>query len=55
MFFGRTDAEAEAPIFWSPRASQFIGKDWCRERLKVGEEWDDRVQDVWMAKTNTIL
>ena len=28
IFIGRTDAEAEAPILWSPDAkSQFTGKD----------------------------
>ena len=28
VFFGRTDAEAEAPILWPPDVkSQFIGKD----------------------------
>ena len=28
VFIGRTDAEAEGPIIWSPDAkSQFIGKD----------------------------
>ena len=28
IFIGRTDAEAEAPILWSPDAkSQLIGKD----------------------------
>ena len=28
IFFGRTDAEAEAPILWPPDAkSQLIGKD----------------------------
>ena len=28
MFIGRTDAEAEAPIFWLPDVkSQLIGKD----------------------------
>ena len=28
IFTGRTDAEAEAPVFWSPDAkSQLIGKD----------------------------
>ena len=28
IFIGRTDAEAEAPVFWPPGAkSQFIGKD----------------------------
>ena len=28
MFFGRTDAEAEAPILWPPNVkSQLVGKD----------------------------
>ena len=28
MFFGRTDAEAEAPILWPPNVkSWYIGKD----------------------------
>ena len=28
MFIGRTDAEAEAPIFWPPDAkNQLVGKD----------------------------
>ena len=28
IFIGRTDAEADAPIHWSPDAkSQFVGKD----------------------------
>ena len=35
IFIGRTDAEAEAPIFWPPDAkSQFIGKD-----PDAGEDW----------------
>ena len=36
LFMGRTDAEAEAPILWSPDAkSRLIGKDpW--ERLRAG-------------------
>ena len=39
IFTGRTDAEPEAPILWSPDAkSQLIGKDWCWERLKAGGE-----------------
>ena len=41
MFIGKTDAEAEAPIFWPPDVmSRLIGKDppWCQERLKAGEE-----------------
>ena len=35
IFFGRTDAEAEAPILWSPDAkSQLIGKD-----SDAGKDW----------------
>ena len=40
------EAEAETPILWPPDAkSQFIGKDWCWERLKGkgeggGRDWD---------------
>ena len=49
LFIVKTDAEAEASILWSLNTSQLIGKDWCKERLKVGEEGDDRVQDAWMA------
>ena len=34
-FVGRTDAEAEAPIFWLPDAnSQLIGKD-----PDAGKDW----------------
>ena len=33
VFFGRTDAEAETPIFWPPHAkSRLIGKDPDAER-----------------------
>ena len=45
IFSGRTDAEAEAPILWSPDAkSQFIGKDpdagkdWGQEEKRVAED-----------------
>ena len=35
MFIGRTDAEAEVPIFWPPDAkSQLIGKD-----PNAGKDW----------------
>ena len=51
IFFGRTDAEAETPIFWPP-----VGKNWLIwkdpefwERLKVGGEGDNRGWDGWMA------
>ena len=50
MFIGRTDAEAETPIFWPPDGkSWLIGKDWCWERLGAGGEGDDRGWDGWMA------
>ena len=50
IFIRRTDAEAEAPILWSPDAkSQLIGKDWCWERLKARGEGDDRGQDGGMV------
>ena len=51
VFIGRTDVEAEAPILWpSDAKSQLIVKKlWCWERLKAGEEGDDRGWDGWMA------
>ena len=45
VFIGRTDAEAETPILWSPRAkSRFIGKhpdawrDWGQEDKGTTED-----------------
>ena len=45
IFIGRTDAEAEAPVFWSPYAnSQLIekvpdaGKDWGHEEKRMTED-----------------
>ena len=50
IFIGRADAEAEAPILWSPDANNWlIGKDWFCQRLKAGGEGDDRGWDGWMA------
>ena len=51
VFFGRTDVEAETPIFWLPDAkSWLIRKDpWCWERLRAGGEGDGRGCDGWMA------
>ena len=49
IFIGRTDAEAETPIFWPPDMKNWlIWKDWFWERLKMGEG-DDRGWDGWMA------
>ena len=54
VFSGRTDAEAEAPIFWSPDAKNWLvwqdpdaGKDW---RLKE-KSLDDWGWDGWMASS----
>ena len=48
IFIGRTDVEAEAPIFWPPHVKNWLtGKD--PERSKAGGEGDDRGWDGWMA------
>ena len=49
IFIGRTDAEA--PILWPPdRKNWLTGKrPWCWERLKTGEEGENRGWDGWMA------
>ena len=48
IFIGRTDAEAETPILWSPDAKNWFIGCWFWERLKAGEG-DDRGWDGWMA------
>ena len=49
IFFGRTDAEAEALILRPHEVKCWlIGKDLCWERLKAGGEGDDR-EDGWMS------
>ena len=46
---GRTDAEAEAPVFWSSDANRWlIGSLWCWERSRAGEE-GIREWDGWTA------
>ena len=49
IFFGRTDAEAEAPILWPPDAKNWLIRKWCWERLKAGGEGDYRGWDGWMG------
>ena len=49
IFIGRTDAEAQTPILWSPDVKNWlIGKD-----PDAGKDWrqegDDTRQDGWMA------
>ena len=51
IFIGRTDAEAETPIFWLPDAKNWLIwlRPWCWKRLKAGEEGDNKGWDGWMA------
>ena len=48
---GRTDAEAETPIFWPPHAKNWLPKKspWCWEWLKAWGERDERGWDCQMA------
>ena len=50
IFFGRTDAEAEAPIlaFWREEQT-YWERYWYWERLRAGREGDDRGWDGWTA------
>ena len=51
IFIGRTDTEAEAPIFQPPDVKNWLLRkdpdNW--ERLKAGGEGDNRGWDGWMA------
>ena len=50
IFIGRTDAEAETPIFWPPDVKNWLlERPWCWERLKAGRQGDNRRWDDWMA------
>ena len=49
IFIGRTNAEAEAPILWSPDELTHWKRPQWWERLKAGEEGDDRGWDGWMV------
>ena len=51
MFFGRTDAEAEAPILWPPHEKSWLigkdsdaGRDWGQEEKGMTED-----ENGWMA------
>ena len=51
IFIGKTDAEAETPILWSPDAKNWLiwkdpdaGKDWRQEEKGLDRGWDG-----WMA------
>ena len=56
IFFGRTDAEAEAPILWPPDVKSWLtgkdsdaGKDWRQEK-KGRQRWDD-----WMVSPSMVM
>ena len=50
IFIGRTDAEAEAPILWTPNEKSWLTwKLWCWERLRAGGERGNRGWNGWMA------
>ena len=52
LFTGKTDAEVEIPILWSPDAKNWTfhwKRPWCWERFKAGGERVDRGWDGWMA------
>ena len=50
VFIGRTDVEAETPIFWPPDVNcRLMWKDWSWERLKAGGEGDNWGWDGCMA------
>ena len=49
---GRTDVEAETPIFWPSDVKSWLivmWRPWCCERLRTGGEGDDRGLDGWMT------
>ena len=48
IIIGRTDAEAESLILWPSEVKRRLFP-WCWERLKAGEEGDNRGWDGWMA------
>ena len=50
IFTGRTDAEAEAPVFWSSDVNRWLWKSPCSwERLRAEGEESIRGWDGWMA------
>ena len=51
ILIGRTNAEAEAPIFWQSDAKSWLteNRPWCWERLKARGEGGGRGWDGWMA------
>ena len=52
IYFGRTDAETEAPILGHPMwRADSLERPWCWERLRAGGERDDRGSNGWVASS----
>ena len=51
VFIGRTDGEAETPVLWPPDVKSWLilKRPWYWERLRAGEEGDNRGWDGWIA------
>ena len=47
IFIGRTDADAETPILWSPDVNWVIGKD-----SDVGRDWKQK--EKWAAEDEMV-
>ena len=60
IFIGRTDAEAEAPVFWSPFVKSWLtgkdpddGKDWRQEKGTIEAEmvgWHHQLSNMSLSK-----
>ena len=65
IFIGRTDAKAEAPILWPPKAKSWLagkdpdtGKDWRQEKWAIEDEmvgWHHHSMDVNLSKLLEIV
>ena len=59
IFFGRTDADVEAPILWPPDAKSWLirkdpdaGEDWRQEKWTTEDEmagWHHELNRVWTS------
>ena len=66
VFIGRTDAEAETPIFWPPDAKSWliwkdpdVGKNWRKEEKGITEDkmvrWYQNTMDMSLGKLQELV